>query len=114
MTVDANGVAAVLGAIALIITSLGGIFLGILQIQTKKTVDTTHTLVNGRWSEMATQLVAAQERYMASEARFDALIDRIQKSNDVLSEAAALALLNKQTLPERVAERLGVDKSPKV
>ena len=93
MIVDANGVAAVLGAIALIITSLGGIFLGILQLQTKKTVDTTHNLVNGRWSEMATQLVLAQERYMASEARYDALVERVQKANDTIAEAAALAIL---------------------
>ena len=96
MIVDANGVAAVLGAIALIITSLGGIFLGILQLQTKKTVDTTHNLVNGRWSEMATQLVAAQERYMASEARYDALVERMQRANDTIAEAAAMALLKKQ------------------
>ena len=96
MIVDANGVAAVLGAIALIITSLGGIFLGILQLQTKKTVDTTHNLVNGRWSEMATQLVAAQERYMASEQRYDALVDRMQRANDIVAQAAAMALLKAQ------------------
>ena len=95
MIIDANGVAAVLGAIALIITSIGGIFLGILQLQTKKTVDTTHSLVNGRWSEMATQLVAAQERYMASEARYDALVERMQRANDTIAEAAAVALLKK-------------------
>ena len=106
MIIDANGVAAVLGAIALIITSIGGILLGILQIQTKKTADKTHDLVNGRWSEMATQLVQAQERYMASEARYDALVDRMQKANEAIAEAAALALLKHPVE--------GVDKSLKV
>ena len=106
MIIDANGVAAVLGAIALIITSIGGILLGILQIQTKKTVDTTHNLVNGRWSEMATQLVQAQERYMASEARYDALVDRMQRANDIVAEAAATALLkNPVDPPDRVVDK---------
>ena len=106
MIVDANGVAAVLGAIALMITSIGGILLGILQIQTKKTVDTTHNLVNGRWSEMATQMVAAQERYMASEARYDALVERVQKANDTIAEAAALAILKSTPdLPDRVVDK---------
>ena len=86
----------ILGPLALVITAIGGIVLGVLQLQTKKTVDNTHNLVNGRWSEMATQLVAAQERYMASEARYDALVERMQRANDTIAEAAAMALLKKQ------------------
>ena len=100
-TSAASQFATVVGAVALLLTAIGGIVMGALQLQLKKAVDNTHNIVNGRWSEMATQLVAAQERYMASEARYDALVDRVQRANDVMAEAAAMALLksNQPTEP---------------
>ena len=107
-TTSVANFATVVGAVAMLLTAIGGVVIGSLQLQTKKAVDNTHHLVNGRWSEMATQLVAAQERYMASEARYDALVNRMQKANDVMAEAAALSLLKVTTRADALVEPVSV------
>lgn len=86
----------ILTGVALVITALGGIVIGGLQLLVKRTVDQTHTMVNGRWSEMATMLVHSQERAQMAEARLDELVKQMQKSNEILAEAAAGALLRKE------------------
>ena len=78
---------AILTGVALVITALGGIVIGGLQLLVKRTVDQTHTMVNGRWSEMATMLVHAQERAQMSEARYDELVKQTQKTNELLADA---------------------------